>query len=787
MTRPMMAPITPPPPPPPALYAQGFTKKKLAKGFASLFDDQKDDEKDANESTSTKRPELLSPIRFKDSRPSYRDASTQTEDLGFSVRNAGTQTGDNSHHTPGESNEYKENSLQTLEAESIVVTEANSAMVSEEIDTVMMDATDGNDATKAATDAGDVGDVGDAVDTSEFEETKLNEEEAKALLREQWLGTSKCARKLQQGCQLEETLALRQSLIQHLDVFPYNPRSYADLAAVYNQLGFTDVGTANAYKAILLTECALSDSATSYPSLPYLRTEVLNFMSAKHWTNSIRRIDHELNDIRSYAYRELLYGLMYCGAFWEGLVEARKALKLYPHDQVIKGFVQDLKGELLQRCEILAKGGRDKVEQATYAKRGSIYIIKYPWMDERLFYRTPEMLRQVNESLSSGSCEVRRVVFSTDSKEKHITKGIPEGMDIGALGVFATKDITKGEMVLVDPTLLGASNVKPHKRHQCDACQAFLVHPYFNPADKIYPKNCCKAVAYCSLDCRDAAAGMHSLLCGINIDYLYKDAKLISNLEKQHHGYFPRSILVARTIAVILADNLGDTHPLQHSLAARLVANYTLDGPHENEASWLFKECVVNPTKFLLQLGVDIFKSRDWDPEVIQTLTWRLDNNANMGVSSVYPPEDTSLIKEAKKQNIDIALNTVNVNPSYLFFNHSCLFNVIWNSSTECNDDIYSIEGMNGELLRPGSSAVRCFAGRDIKRGEELYISYLGEAGIGKSTKERKACRIHLEKWFKGGCGCAVCEEENKKAAEEGKDVTYMSEDEEMDNIGYDI
>ncbi|EHL01056.1 hypothetical protein M7I_2975 [Glarea lozoyensis 74030] len=84
------------------------------------------------------------------------------------------------------------------------------------------------------------------------------------------------------------------------------------------------------------------------------------------------------------------------------------------------------------------------------------------------------------------------------------------------------------------------------------------------------------------------------------------------------------------------------------------------------------------------------------------------------------------------------------------------------------------VEGMkwDGGLLRPGNSAVRCVAIRDIKAGEELKISYVGDPlGMGEGrakAEKRKETRIALEKWFPGGCGCEICKMEDEDARGKG-------------------
>jgi hypothetical protein len=110
------------------------------------------------------------------------------------------------------------------------------------------------------------------------------------------------------------------------------------------------------------------------------------------------------------------------------------------------------------------------------------------------------------------------------------------------------------------------------------------------------------------------------------------------------------------------------------------------------------------------------------------------------------------------------AVNMVCLNLNYLFFNHSCEPNVSWHGAVpDPFVDIDWLHGMNGEILRPGCSAVFCKAAKKIERGEQLFISYVGNP-MGDSKGDRKAKRSALEKWFEGGCGCAVCEKENREA-----------------------
>jgi hypothetical protein len=140
----------------------------------------------------------------------------------------------------------------------------------------------------------------------------------------------------------------------------------------------------------------------------------------------------------------------------------------------------------------------------------------------------------------------------------------------------------------------------------------------------------------------------------------------------------------------------------------------------------------------------------------------------------------TNLTPSGKK------INMVNLNQNYLFFNHSCEPNVSWHGAVPDGDvSVGWLKGMNGKILKPGCSAVWCTAARDIKKGEELKISYIGdplglipadEEEVEDSEGGRKAKRGWLEKWMEGGCGCAVCEEENRTmSTEEMKNGRWLA------------
>merc|ERR1711969_288264 len=72
-------------------------------------------------------------------------------------------------------------------------------------------------------------------------------------------------------------------------------------------------------------------------------------------------------------------------------------------------------------------------------------------------------------------------------------------------------------------------------------------------------------------------------------------------------------------------------------------------------------------------------------------------------------------------------IHLFNINPNYLFFNHSCQPNISWHGA--CHDGNVGIDWLmtpEGRILQPGCSAVWCIAARHIKKDEQLTISYVG-------------------------------------------------------------
>lgn len=578
---------------------------------------------------------------------------------------------------------------------------------------------------------------------------------------------------------------------------PYNPLNYIDLCRADIKLGFSDIAVANAHRATILLQAALC-MGPKYFDYKRLSLKVQETFIKLYGTLSPPIIFDHLQKAYCQAYQELLRACLDAAAYWDGLELAKFAIGtkkpnkkrkggMFPEDEGIMETVDKLRDAFLSRNKELKKQGAEGHEVVLKSRLGKIYQKHYPWLDAKLNWRTPTLINQINEGLGSGSCEIRPVVFGNVT---NVSTSTDQG-DMGSLGLFAKRDIKRAELVILDECLTGVSDIPPSRFEHCDACHASLVFPFICELEKVYKPSCCNKVAFCSKECYDTAAnGYHKVICGKAFEWLYEG---INEKTSANHTRW-RPIMFLRVISIIVADRNATpagkkrVHPMQHPLMAVMTANYPPpDVLQPNEpCDWQFFENVEAPTRILLQLGVDIFNEPDFSPEVIQTIYWRMENNGNMSTFNAklafedpasIPKRADSIRDEIDNLDLEGAVHMHCLNPKYLFLNHSCEPNLDWHGAAPTRDDpVEWFTGPDGKLVKMGSSAVFCKAARDIKAGEELKISYIGDPLCvkGDFTEEvqklrRLEKRMWMTKWFEGGCGCVHCEREKVEDEKTGE------------------
>ncbi|KAM3069083.1 hypothetical protein ACMFMG_004264 [Clarireedia jacksonii] len=625
-------------------------------------------------------------------------------------------------------------------------------------------------------------------------------------IRYEWTGTSifmiDISIDIQRENTLDQLIQYRAALIYNQSLALYDPSFYIDLSQVDSKLGFSDTSASFAYRCLLLTEAGLQTITeaglqtiteaglqTITQQSPLSRLVYLSIAKRLNTTSPIVIID-ELNTLYRKAYQWLSSALLVCGAFWDGLLTVKKGLASFPGDKELLDIKQLLTDAFRERSKEVAESG----VRITASRSGKILQRRYPWMDDNLFVRSRQLIDNINSTFPSTNAKVRPVLFPTL---------ISSTKDVGPLGIFATHTIQPDEQILLDKSLLITSNISSSTCLFCDTCHATLIPPFLHPSEIVRPKCSC-LIAFCSRSCHDIATkGYHKLQCGKDFEWLYSPATSTNSQKKQDpDSWLPKMFL--RLLSVILSTPgfephpIAQKHPLTHPLLARMTANYPVDNQKAESAfDWSFYENIQAPLKILTQLGVDIWETRGsfWGPDVLQTIYWRMENNANASVMDLAGDGIRSGIKGIESWDGKVHLTVLS--PNYLFFNHCCRPNTIWHGTVPnmaVGMEWLFVEGvgrgMGGdgqfgdgsrreeEVLKPGSGSVVCRAGRVIQEGEELMISYVGDPmGIGDTDtdadwgasegkqirigKEREQKRAMLTKWFENGCGCEVCEEEN--------------------------
>ncbi|TGO59759.1 hypothetical protein BCON_0041g00240 [Botryotinia convoluta] len=522
-----------------------------------------------------------------------------------------------------------------------------------------------------------------------------------------------------QNNKLDGIILYRKALVHDMTIAPHDPFIYIDLANLDATLAYKDTSSHYAYRALILIKAGLQ---TITPQQSKLSRLVYTAVAIRLHTSSTVIIIDELQSMCLQAYRCLVQGLMHCAAFWDGLTVVKLGLEDFPDDFELLDLQALLFGSFQNRHEETVKDAKngpvDNIIAST--RSGLIYQKKYPWMAPKLFVRTPRLVRQVNSTFDSLNAEVRPVIFGSPgtASKSKLLSDLPKNADVGPLGIFATRDIEEGESILVDRAYACVSNIPPSTGQFCDACHAHLAPPFVQPIQICRPSCGCN-ISFCSKGCHDLAiGGYHKIQCGIDFTWLYKTGACRTEWD-------PRMFL-------------------------RFLANI-------------------------------------WTPELIQTIYWRMLNNANNSIIDIPGLQlDESFRSIRTPKSGPTISHLIVISPSYSFFNHSCRYNVIW-SGTCLNgaQDISALvagDGPNQEVLKPGSSSVSCRANRDIKAGEELTISYVGDPMGGYSPEEieeqpklaigqsedgamshkRMIARMKLMKWFNDdGCGCGQCAEEN--------------------------
>lgn len=419
-------------------------------------------------------------------------------------------------------------------------------------------------------------------------------------------------------------------------------------------------------------------------------------------SDSLRAVLVELHDYPSLIC--LLESLFYARAVADSLDICREGLYIYPNDEKLLWW-RDTMEEHMELKRKAAPSGETEYYMANI-RFGQVYMREYPWMTPDELRRSDSLIEEVKNEFvrpSGGTCTIARTslggrALSTDDQ----------------LGVFATQDIREGDLILIERTPMGAST-DPDSCPTCSinfkdrppAIQAVL------PAE---PCNlpCCND-RYCSAECADLALNtFHPAICG-------KDLSCLPQLHAHDpHGTSNFWPLISRILLRCLASAIHtNTHPLQSSLLSRLKASYIGDHVLVFDFS-----NIRDSFKILQALNIDVFADLRFDTWVLHTIQCRIANNKS-------------------GRTFENGYQYTGVMPLYSFLNHDCEANCV-------HEEEFGHSLMSFIIAR-----------RHIKKGEEIFTSYLNDADIDLPWGTRQKL---LFKWIRGECGCKRCIKEANKA-----------------------
>ena len=625
-----------------------------------------------------------------------------------------------------------------------------------------------------------------------------------------------------------DPISIREILTIGLAKRPYDARIYLKRAHSHQNLEYFDLAVGDAYKALLLTDeilyeggeyhdQALHDILQSFPCTRHTITDEIQpfskekkFGRADEYSEEQENSTREQNDARSVAeavatdcsrsaYCILIRNLIETNDLKSALDFIQRGLKAFPGFPDLTRLKDRISEEVAPIENPLAQDSSSKDFLQSLPGNGSARREIYPWNFHELDRFSESNMSFLNEEMGKAApkCEIRAVELpcldeNSPSAREPINRSSKK---VKQLGLFSTSEIQAGETVLLEPSILTASN----RLHDpfCDACSSPLPSPSANAPLPTCPQ--CNDTTFCSPYCESAAyAYYHPAVCGTSdFDVSAKDPSPRAATDSLY------LLLLARTIAMA---ETQEVHPLDLREIKYLWGDFTNNNPaptsiptathhipitsqsahHPRTLPFSFNNNILAPIHLLENLGLDIFAAETrerYDIWVINTLVAKY-----RGVASARMNPRTGIPEACA------------VHWRWSMINHSCAPNVRWEwpasgalqrarlkaqqqgtvelgSDDVDEGDAPAVGGCVALIARGGEEVVQW--GGDlgnrkggIKKGEEVLNHY---CDIELSVQDRR-------EWAAGAlggvCMCERCVWESEDAKDiKNRDPTTSQED----------
>lgn len=534
-----------------------------------------------------------------------------------------------------------------------------------------------------------------------------------------------------------------------LRLVPYEPRLWLLRATCLLKLGYPELAASDAYKTVLLFDAAQHDrtselgmNAALTVAMAYwlfydpfqhckYQNEETRFLTPCfstrveplhcHWAETVAYIlDKGASDARA----ALADALWTANCMADAVRTLQRAIRDRP--RIINPMAHP--NEEREECHKLTKMRNNLAEFQAISEKtvaqitpvrslwptsttitGHILTRPCPWFQpgqghSRRLPETVDALVKHMEPLSKGHATVRCSPLT--SKCQASIKSTNDALG-DALGVFATVNIQKNSLILVDYSILVSSS----DPHACRSCGSPVKPNAGRGRNKI---------PICSSKCLAAGLLAFPELLNDHDDLVFPGIGPSSpwSMCRSSSAALLFRLLGIMQQTIITATEHGKQapHPLSTAVMSGLTANYSSSKP----SPFSLLDDIVYPIQMLRHVGIDVFAQHEWDMWVLTTIKARISNNqwgAQFGGRSFQQ----------------------GLHSLYSLFNHGCKPNV--------RVDYDSVQ-------RGGPKALRFVALRDIVEGEELCHAYLDVRDL---TLLDRA--IALRPWMEV-CLCALCVEE---------------------------
>ena len=563
-----------------------------------------------------------------------------------------------------------------------------------------------------------------------------------------------------------EDLAQRQRLTENLYQTPYDACLYLDRAKCYEELGFPDLAAGDAYKALLLTDEAQDESGEHHaqaleaieacggPRLNGCTSDREGDLTGKlqNGENADHRVSHE-DSIKACAlasFQLLSRNLLRCGCLESAFDFCLRGLQLDPNDvplteQKIRILERNRQSQLQRNAnwdESLFDPKKDLPDE------GSVRRELYPWntYEPDRFSSTSLSFLNAEMAAVAPKCSVLAVDLPLLTEDSSV---ILAAATIKQLGIFAKEDISPGETVLHESSILTANN----RLHDplCDACSSEL--PAISTSQPLYACLDCDDTVFCSLKCHDDAMfSYHPSICGKELDFIGRETK---PKDAANALYL---LLLGRTMALAETQDLhplelketkyiwGDfIHPDSTYLHSSSASNFSI----ARHLPFSFTFNILSPLHILEKMDVDIFADlHKYDIWIFNTLYAKFRGTASARLNT----------RDGKPE-------VCAVHPMWCLANHSCASNVRW----EWGGEVQFWARGGDEVVRWGPYKEEVNVQRwqgGIKKGEEILNHY---CDVGLDVEKRREWAVGA---LGGMCVCDRCRWEDGKGRQ---DTTYCN------------